>query len=274
MPRFILAGHQRGLAKFVEEAIEVAKAANRLGGWEACLLHSRLQNQSILEAGQVAQVLEEASKDGGGHVFGISVDRGRARVEQQIKPYFRFRWINPSAVAKVGQRDFEPLIAELERAILEDAAWIESVKPKNPASPLALPGTLFKAKGEFANLWTRCEAYGDIGAIRAAGALINKFTASFRKPIDTNKNEKTPWLDHADWVWKDDGEEHGTAVFPKNWKYSWSVPEKFHFDVMPKDPKTKSHFMDVNGVNHKLPKNSKYMNITVHGEVRGYKEAA
>lgn len=272
MPGFILAGHQRGLAKLVAEAIEIGTATGRLRGWDTLLLHSRLQNQSILEASQVEEVLEAGRVLNGGHVFGISVDRERAIVERQIKPYFRFRWINPAVVMVTGQRQFEPLIAELERAVAEEEEWIASVKPKTPASPLALPGKLFKTKGEFQNLWTRSEGHGDIGAIRAVGTLIEKFIATYRKAIDTNADEKTPWLDQDDWVWKDDGEEHGTAPFPKNWKYSWAVPESFHFDVMPKNPKTKTHFVDIHGNQHKLPKKSKYMNVTVHGEIRGYKE--
>lgn len=273
MPTFILAGHQRSLAKFVDEAIAQAQAANRLGGWDSLTFHSRFPNQSVLEITQVAKVLDAAGKYSGGHVFGVSTDRDRVTVERHIRPHFRFRWISHSAIALTGQRDFGPLIAELEQAVVEEQAWIDNVKPQSTASPLVLPGKLFKAKGEFANLWTRCEAYGDINAIRAAGVLVEKFTAEFRKSIASNKDEKTPWVDLDDWVWKDDGEQHGAAIFPKNWKYSWEVPEKFHFDVMPKNTRTKTHFIDVNGVLHKLPKASKYMNITVHGEVRGYKAA-
>lgn len=272
MPRFILVGHQRGLAKLVDEAIAQAKSTNRLGGWDTHVLHSRFQNHSAFDVTQVPAVLAEAGRDEGGHVFGVSADRNRGDdVPRQIRPYFRFRWINEYAIAQTGQRQFEPLIAELEQAVAEEQAWIDSVKPRSTASPLALPGKLFKAKGELANLWALCEAYGDINAIRAAGVMVEKFTAAFRKSIDTNRDEKTPWVDHDDWVWKDDGEQHGSAIFPKNWKYSWKVPEKFHFDVMPRNTKTKSQFVDVYGIPHKLPKGSKYMNVTVHGEVRGYK---
>jgi len=272
VPGFILAGCQRGLAKLVAEAIETGKVAGRLGGWEPRIIHSRFPNKSILEASQVEDVLNEAKQLNGGHVFGISTDRERVLVERQIKPYFRFRWINPSVIALAGQRQFEPLIAALERAIQEDDVWISSVKPTAPASPLALPSKLFKAKGEFEHLWERSEGYGDIGAIRAVGALIGKFTTTYRKSIDTKGNEKTPWVDQDGWVWKDGGDEHGSAPFPKNWKYSWCVPERFHFDVMPKDPKTKTHFIDIHGNSHKLPRDSKYINVTVHGEVRGYQE--
>lgn len=271
MPTFILAGHQRGLAKKVDEAIQAGSSSGRLHGWEACQLHSRLQNQSILEASQVAQVLEEAQRLNGAHVFGVSVSRTRVEIARSIKSYFRFRWIDPTAIGQTAQGHFEPLIEELERAILEEDVWVEHVKPSDPASPLALPNGLFKTKGEFSNLWARCEGYGDVEAIRATGTLIHKFTTTYRKTVDT-RNEKTPWLDEDDWVWKDGGEEHGKAPFPKNWKYSWSVPERFHFDVMPKKPKAKTYFMDINGVQHKLPKESKYMNVTVHGEVRGFKE--
>lgn len=273
MPGFVLAGHQRGLAKLVAEAIDIGAASGRLRGWDVRLLHSRMQNQSILDASQVDGVLDLARELNGGHVFGVSVDRERAKIEHQIKPYFRFRWINPSVIALTGQRDFEPLIAELERAVTEDEVWINDVKPHTTASPLALPGKLFKAKGEFQNLWARSERHGDIGEIRAVGVLIEKFTTTYRRAIDTTKNEKTPWVDLDDWVWKDDGEEHGSAPFPKNWKYSWAVPEEFHFDVMPRNAKTKTHFSDVHGNSHKLPKKSKYMNVTVHGEVRGYKNS-
>jgi len=271
MPSFVLVGHQRGLAKVVEEAVKIGKSSGRFREWDTCLMHSRLQNQSILEASQVDDILEEARRLGGAHIFGVSIDRQRSIIESQIKPYFRFRWIDQPVVAQTGQRNFEPLIADLERALLEEDAWISNVKPKGPASPLALPGNLFKTKGEFTNLWICCEGYGDIRAIEATGALVDRFTAFYRKPIDAKKNEKTPWIDHDNWVWKDDGEEHGSAPFPKNWKYSWAVPEKFHFDVMPKNPKTKTHFIDIHGNSHKLPTGSKYMNVTVHGEVRGRK---
>jgi len=268
---FVLAGHQRGLAKKVAEAVAAGSDDGRLDGWNSCLLHSRLQNQSILEPLLVDEVFKEASKLGGAHVFGVSIDRKRAEVERQIKPYFRFRWIDAEVIAMTGQGKLEPLIAALASAIVEDQVWIECVKPKDTASPLILPGKIFGTKGEFRDLWKRCESYGDEGAIRAAGKLIHKFTTVYRKRIQSTANEKTPWLDDDDWVWKDDGEAHGVAPFPKNWKYSWAVPEKFHFDVMPKNPRVKTHFTDIHGNNHKLPKDSKYMNVTVHGEVRGYK---
>lgn len=273
MPRFILVGHQRGLSKMVDAAIEAAHEAKRLGGWKTLTLCSRFSNQSVLECSQVEAVLHAAGVADGGHIFGVSADRKRSEVEQLIKPYFRFRWVTQDSIAMTGQRLFEPLIAELERAVAEEQAWIDSVKPTDTASPVILPAKLFKTKGEFANLWARCEAYGDIEAIRATGASIQKFTGSFRRPIDSMKDEKTPWIDDDGWVWKDDGEQHGKAPPPKNWKYSWEVPEKFHFDVMPKNPKSKTHFVDVHGTSHKLPKDSKYMNVTVHGEVRGYKPA-
>lgn len=271
MPGFILAGHQRGLAKVVSEAIEAGKNAGQLRGWDYRLLPSRHQNQSILEASQVDAILEEARSLNGGHVFGVSVDRNRAEVERQISPYFRFRWIDPRAIALTGQRQFELLLAALQRAIEEDEVWIEVVKPQSVASPLVLPGQLFKAKGDFQHLWQRSEAHGDVGAIRAVGPLIQKFSKVYRRQADNKGNEKTPWIDHDDWMWKDDGAEHGAASFPKNWKYSWAVPDRFHFDVSPKDPKTKTHFVDVHGNSHKLPKDTRHMNITVHGEVRGHK---
>ena len=260
MPFFILAGHQRSLGPQVKKALEIGEA--NFNGWSGIPFAGNQRSSADIGAAQVCELLRLAEQHEGAPIFGVSAQKTRNKIEDAIKPYFRFRWVAANAVGPVGGGDNSPLIDALTAATMEENYWLNNVKPKSSASPLILP-EIFRAKKELADLWRLANSYNKLGHLEAAKKRIEKFTEHHRKRTDGFKS--TPWQDDDSWIWDDDGERHGDPVFPEYWKYSLRLPDGFHFDVSTL-VKGKTFFTDKHNRRHTL---KKHLNITAHGEVRG-----
>lgn len=261
MPTFILVGFQRSLTHHVKKSLDLGK--DQLNGWSCELFQGKKHNESWIGLDQVESICRLAEKHNGAHIFAVSSDRNRNLVEDRIRPYFRFRWLDAWLIGETGRGHYEPLVEELQKATQEDNFWLENIKPSDSASPLILP-EIFNPKRDLANIWRLSQSYNNEGHLQAAAGLIGRFTREHRHRIDGFSN--TPWLDEESWIWDDGGKRHGTAIFPEDWKYSLRLPDCFHFDVSP-HRKKKTFFKDIHGKQHTLPKG--YLNVTAHGEVRG-----
>lgn len=259
MPTFILAGVQRSLVPQVRRAIETGNAT--LAGWTPVVVPS--QHDGWLSVKQVDDVCKRADINGGAHIFALSDDRDRGEVARRLSPYFRFRWFDTSVTRRVGSGEVDPLLSALGRAVTEETLWIETIKPKSSASPLILP-SFFKAIGELDRLWRLAESYNSTENTKAAKRLLDRFTREHRRKVDGFNG--TPWVDQANWIWDDDGSRHGRPEFPEGWKYSFRLPDGFHFDVKSEGMRSRV-FIDVRGKLHPLKKG--YLNVTAHGFVRG-----
>lgn len=260
MPTFILAGVQRSLSPRVDATLR--KQAGGIAGWTPVTFSGRNNSQHDIGREQVDALLRLAEEHDGAHIFGVSVMKTRRDVEDLIRPYFRFRWFDPAPVGLVGRGDKDVLMTELAAALEEEDYWLAHVKPKNTASPLALPH-IFGCRKELVDTWRLAESYNNLGHLESAAKRIGKFTSSHRRRVDGFPN--TPWHADDDWIWDDDGERHGNPTFPGDWKYSLRLPDGFHFDVSPHS-KGKTFFTDRSGTRHSF---KKHLNITAHGGVRG-----
>lgn len=263
MPTFILAGYQRSLAPRVKNAL--AAGADRFNGWTSIAFTGHKNNAPDIGKAQVDELCRLAEEHDGSHIFGVSAEKTRNQIEDLISPHFRFRWIDAKTIGRVGTGDEAPLVAALSAATQEENYWLTNVKPKDSASPLVLP-EIFCAKRDFSGLWRLANSYNNEGHLQAAATLIERFTRYHRRHADGFS--KTPWQDDDSWIWNDDGERHGDPEFPnEDWKYSFRLPDGFHFDVSP-SAKGKFFFTDIHKNRHKF---KKHLNITAHGEVRGVK---
>jgi hypothetical protein len=260
---FILAGYQRSLAQHVKRALEREK--DRFGSWAYVLFPSEKSKEPSISLSQVDEIQRLAAANGGAHVYAVSSDRERQQIEHRISPYFRFRWLPTRVVGLTGKGEVEPLIETLTAATTEDEYWLEHVKPKDSASPLILP-QIFVTTRPLSEMWRLSLSYNNEGHLQAAATLIDRFTKEHRKRVDRFDN--TPWLSADEWIWDDGGERHGDPDFPNDWKYSFRLPNGFHFDVSPLNKKNKTSFPDLHGTRHSF---NQYLNITAHGEVRGVK---
>lgn len=260
MSTFILAGFQRNLAPRIKNALE--RGAARFPDWTGLSFVGHQNNQHDIGLGQIDQLLALAEEHGGAHIFGVSTMKTRDQAERRIRPYFRFRWFEARPIALVGAGNDAALIDALGQTLTEEEYWFKNVKPKNSASPLALPD-IFTCQRELADIWRLSQSYNNQGHLEAAAKRIVRFTNYHRRRVDGYRN--TPWHADDDWIWDDDGERHGNPSFPMDWKYSMKLPDGFHFDVSAK-AKGKTHFTDTYGKRHVY---KTHVNVTSHGEVRG-----
>jgi hypothetical protein len=262
MKTFILAGFQRSLTKQIDKALRDHK--DQFGGWNFQLFPGESSKESSISARQVDNLLQMACGESGAHIFGLSTERTRGEIEEKISPYFRFRWLETNCIGDVGRGSVEDFLARIKEALEEEDIWLCHVKPDDFSSPLILP-EMFSAKGECSKIWRLSRSYGNHGHLMAASEMIKRFTRGYRRRVDGYLN--TPWLDERKWIWNDEGPRHGIPAFPKNWKYSYRLPDGFHFDVSPQNNQN-AVFFDTQRRPHRFSKKG-YLNITVHGEVRG-----
>jgi hypothetical protein len=264
MPTFIIAGYQKSLAHQVRAALNEAKP--HLQGWRWELFPGNEQSASRIAQGQVDKLLEFAAKHDGAHIFGINDQRqnaGTIPVGNLIRRYFRLRWLPSQAIGMLGGGQTGPLIAALASAIEEEIFWSDNVKPKDWSSPLMLP-EIFKTTTDLTDMWNLSESYNDLKNLTAVVKKIDKFQSKHRQKISSGS--KTPWVDEKQtWAWQDDGARHGTAIFPKTWKYSFHAPN-FHYDVQ--SMRQKAIFVDSQGTQHSV---KEYLNINAHGDVMSAK---
>ena len=263
MPTFILAGFQRSLRSHLEKAVKAG--AGRFGDWTPVLMQGDEDKRSSITRKFARKIIEKAAAHDGAHVFGVE-SRDPDFVDV-IRENFRFRRVTAAAVGKTGAGDFEPLIQELLAAFVEEQYWIDNIKPQDYGSPLILP-RIFHAQANLAAMWDQAESYNNMPNLEAAAQLVKSFAGAHRQKVEGFK--KNPWVCKRDWVWQDDGDRHGTPVFPDDWKYSYQLDDGFHYDVSSKN-KTKTSFSDRAGKGHPLPKG--YLNVTAQGWVRGDKPA-
>ena len=263
MPTFILAGFQRSLKNHVEKAIKAGR--DRFGDWQPVLMQGDSDGQPSISKKFASKILEEASKRGGAHVFGV--DSRAPDFASDIREHFRFRRVSSAVIGKTGAGEFEPLIEKLIEAFEEEQYWIDNIKPKDYNSPLVLP-RIFNARRDLRALWDQAESYNALENLESAVRMIEAFPQAHRKKIQESRFKKNPWVCERDWIWKDDGERHGEPMFPDDWKYSYQLEDGFHLDVECKH-KTKTSFTDAAGNSHSLPKG--YLNVTSQGWIRGDK---
>lgn len=258
MPTFILAGYPRSLVNEVKNA--VAKCAELFSHWKYLLEPGDKKTEAFISKKHAERLLTLANDHDGAHIFAVT-GRGDEHWENVIKPYFRLRQVATSAVGQTGNGNFDPLSKELEAATIEEDYWINTIKPTNTGDPLILPQN-FATNRALRQMWHLAESFNNRRNLEAAAALIDKFRKEHRQSVGSGK---TPWIDADSWVWKDSGARHGNPEFPEDWKYSYRLPDGFHYDVSSKKG-TKTHFRDVDGVDHVL---KDYVNVTSHGTVRG-----
>lgn len=206
------------------------------------------------------RLINLADKHDGAHIFAVS-GRGEPNWETVIRPHFRLRQISASAIGRTGRGEFDPLCEELKLATDEEDYWISSIKPQESGAPLVLP-YIFSANREVREMWRLAEGYNSRRNLEAAAVMIERFRRVHRQSIGAGK---TPWIDGEDWIWNDSGARHGMAVFPEDWKYSYRLPDGFHFDVSCQKG-TKKRFRDAHGAQHAV---STHVNVTAHGTIRG-----
>jgi len=75
------------------------------------------------------------------------------------------------------------------------------------------------------------------------------------------------WIDDRDLIFGRNGSRHADAPFPRGWKFSYRLPDGFHYDVVHLE-RRKFSLTDIGGALHITVANG-HLNIDPHGYVRG-----
>jgi hypothetical protein len=225
MPRAIVAGIPRAWAKQVRAALNKVDRSD----WSFPIFPSRHPHGIVVDAGQISDLMQMASEQPGVHILAFDEGRGRAGIAQDLRSYFRFRWL-PAEILRTVAASGEQFTSEIQRVLLEEDAWRGALHPIDKGSALTLPQYGFAADPAVANIWAMCEAYNkEAGFFESVSQRLQRFANLHLKKWD--RHNQRFFIDNKSRVWKDDGPYHGETPFPGDWKYSSTLPKAFHYDV-------------------------------------------
>lgn len=238
-------------------------------GWTFELVPS---GQKPIGFTKTAPVLEEASRDAFSHVLAVSQQDGniRQRLAREIRPFFRFRWLDGIQLTQLLADDFVSIGALLNPILEQEEEWAKIVKPAAVSDALVLPSDIFSCDHDV-NIWGLSEAYGDPLSNENAARAVKRFSERYFAiiPPEGHFSRRTQWLCREGRIYDHRGPRHGEPPFPRGWKYSWCVDTGFHFDVSSRDgrPFVAQGFED-GRMTQRTVSAGKHVNIDTHGFFR------
>jgi hypothetical protein len=131
--------------------------------------------------------------------------------------------------------------------------------------------------------WDRLYSCPSVRSESAAGTKISGVTPAATATKETlfgaakavreferiylRKEEYYQWIDDRDLLFGRNGPRHAEAPFPRGWKFSYRLPDGFHYDIKHLEER-KFSITDVAGTLHTTAAKG-YINMDPHGYVRG-----
>ena len=211
----------------------------------------------------VNHACQMADREESPHILGFSTQKDRGDRMRGVPDCFRFRWCDQlvKLLHYLATPDPGPFWARLIGELAEEEDWSSRVKPADMGSPLLLPEGSFTVAIGHRDLWRHARSYGDPANIVGAQKAIRAFSRDYLK-----KDGHYKWIDDRDLVFGRDGPRHADAPFPRAWKFSYRLPDGFHYDVKHREER-KFSITDARGKTHALPVKG-YINMDPHGYVR------
>ncbi|MBF0426269.1 MAG: hypothetical protein HQL66_10690 [Magnetococcales bacterium] len=263
MPVLIIAGLPRSLAERAKAVWRDFRSEYRLpADWELDSVDTHKKSPTTLPAADVLRVCQRVFESTKSHIVVIGVrareSDNQRQSEQYILPFFRFRWFDNKFLHMIYESD-PALVTVLSEIIQEEACWCQEVKPRNCHHPLLLPKDIFSSQRECQGLWKACEAYGDINNIDGAVKSIELFKR-------THDDKEHSWIDSKKRFFDPNGALHGKAPNQYQWKYSFRLPDGFHYDISHESQQA-FRMTDADGKEHTVLQGG-HLNLDPHGRVR------
>ena len=233
------------------------------GAWSLLFVPAPKKNPEI-NRGTVRQACHFADKHQSPHIMGFSTQQHRSELAAEIVQSFRFRWCDQlvSHLNSLATPNPGPFLERLAADLAEEEQWSSRIRPMDMGSPLLLPECSFSAGGGHKSLGRHARSYGDEANIEGAAKAIREFERAYLRKL-----EHYQWIDDRDLIFGRNGARHADAPFPRGWKFSYRLPDGFHYDIMHLE-KRKFSLKDIGGALHTTAANG-HINMDPHGYVRG-----
>ena len=224
--------------------------------WNIQLIPSRDSKKPDLKSCW-SEVLAKASEDTQGtHVFAYhSREYEYPRFNSEMRNRHRLVWMAPDTLKHFGSDMYTEWI---ERLLDFECEWRDMLRPRGVDAPGLLPESSFSPK-RHGDMWTRmrsvCLNKDDL-------CRVSMLSRGFREA----HYSKGRWEDKRGLHFRVASDRHGADPPYGHIKFTYRLPEGFHFDV--RGNTTKRGFTVKNAKGHSC-QFRKYTNIDVHGSIRG-----
>ena len=205
------------------------------------------------------QVLAHAngSSDDGTHILAYhKPEKERPYYESTVYSRHRLIWLDHATLGLYGTSYFTTAINKI---LQFEAEWRETLRPRGVSSPLMLPESSFDPMRHVRDLWQRSHQVR-IGRdkLESVHRLTDSFRAAHRRPMC--------WVDVKERIFDYTGERHALHVdSARLWKFTFRVPDGFHFDVTCTGSARSLLLRDYNGATRSF---RTHANIDCHGYFR------
>jgi hypothetical protein len=221
------------------------------------------RNEAEIRPTETERALSRAAELDGAHILAISKQDGaiRREISEAIRPFFRFVWLSPSILSKSHVP--EQMASDINKILREEDVWRDSVFPQDVNSALLLPAISFEARHPLSLIWEEACEYGDTIKYAAIAKRLDKFRQTHWNAF---AEARGVWTDASQRVFDHRGPRHGDAPPPRAYKYSFSIPSGFHYDVRHLNGRS-FNLLDRTGMRHAIAAGG-YINVDPHAECR------
>jgi len=225
-------------------------------GWTVRIIPS--QNRKRDDLSKCWQyVLVEADRAGeqGVHILAFHWrEDERSTFVPDIYARHRLVWLDRAALPSYGRKAFVDYISEV---VSFEESWRRDLRPRDVRRALILPETSFTTSGQHKQLWRRCHRVGiEVDDVEE----VSKLVRGFRQ----RHYARGFWTDQRQRVFDPGGARHGRGPRRSRWKYTYLVPEDFHYDVS-HSRRGRFNIRCADGVVHRV---TTHVNVDCHGHIR------
>lgn len=226
-----------------------------LPGWTIRFEHARSHRPDLGTCWDQVLATADASSKDGAHILAYhQPESERPGFERDVKSKHRLVWHNKGEVALYGSEGYTTLVSEIARFELD---WRTRVRPQSTASPLILPEPTFTPYKGLEPLWKRS------GALTMTHDAIDRIETLVRA-FRARHYQNGAWRDRRDLLFSV-GTGHGRAERPSRWKFTFLVPEDFHYDIK----HSRGTEFVIGDADNKTRRFRRYTNVDCHGNCRG-----
>jgi len=263
MPLAIIFGLVKG------QSDRIKAHAKQLGttfreGWTIRFLHASGATRNIRESDVRAALAEARRATEPVHILAITNQGGgvKSDLARAFIPIFRFRWL-PSEWLSLPHPTPMEFISRVNELLIDEEDWRARVQPKDHASPLLLPQITFATSLD--DIWELATRYGEGNNIGCERRLLAFHQCHWRRHSSGHYARKSFWTDDDNRVFDHTGAQHAPAPVERAWKFSYRIPEGFHYDLRHAQGRK---FVARGAVTNKQVENEGYVNIDPYGYFR------